>query len=92
LEKNSLNHEDTKTRSLRIASTFDDVTEDRARQIVDSSFAVHEELGPGLLESAYQACLRHELERRGFIVAIEVPVAIDYRRGSSVSFSKRAGS
>lgn len=53
--------------------------EDRARQIVDSSFAVHEALGPGLLESAYQACLRHELERRGFVVAIEVPVAIDYR-------------
>jgi GxxExxY protein len=74
-----LNHEDTKARSLRLASAFDQQTEDLARQIVDSSFAVHEALGPGLLESAYQACLRHELERRGFGVTIEVPVAIDYR-------------
>jgi GxxExxY protein len=64
---------------LRLATSFDDATEERARQIVDSSFAVHEALGPGLLESAYQACLRHELERRGLLVAIEVPVAIEYR-------------
>jgi GxxExxY protein len=64
---------------LRIASPFADTIEDCARQIVDSSFAVHEALGPGLLESAYRACLRHELERRGLLVTIEVPVAIDYQ-------------
>jgi GxxExxY protein len=64
---------------LRLASKFDDAMEDCARQVVDSSFAVDEALGPGLLESAYQACLRHELERRGFSVAIGLPVAIDYR-------------
>jgi len=74
-----LNHEDTKTRSLRLASTFDERTEDLARQIVDSSFVVHEELGPGLLESAYLACLRHELETRGLTVAIEIAVPIDFR-------------
>jgi GxxExxY protein len=74
-----LNHEDTKARSLRLASAFDERTEDLARQIVDSSFAVHEELGPGLLESSYLACLRHELGRRGLTVAVELPVPIDYR-------------
>jgi GxxExxY protein len=74
-----LNHEDTKARSLRLASAFDERTEDLARQIVDSSFAVHEELGPGLLESVYLACLRHELGRRDLAVAIEIPVPIDYR-------------
>jgi GxxExxY protein len=64
---------------LRLASAFDERTENLARQIADSSFAVHEELGPGLLESAYLTCLRHELEARGLVVAIEIAVPIDYR-------------
>jgi GxxExxY protein len=33
--------------------------------IVDASFEVHKTLGPGLLESAYEACLKHELSLRG---------------------------
>ncbi|MBK7325665.1 MAG: GxxExxY protein [Propionivibrio sp.] len=35
-----------------------------ARLVVDAAFKVHKALGPGLLESAYQACLEIELERR----------------------------
>lgn len=35
-----------------------------AALIVDSSYQVHKELGPGLLESAYEACLAHELTKR----------------------------
>jgi len=34
-------------------------------QIVDSAMRVHSQLGPGLLESAYEACLAHELQKRG---------------------------
>jgi GxxExxY protein len=64
---------------LRIASDFDAATEELARQIVDSSFAVHATLGPGLLESAYQACQRHELDTRRLSVASEIPVPINYR-------------
>lgn len=36
--------------------------------VVDASFIVHQELGPGLLESAYEACLAHELTKRGLVV------------------------
>ncbi len=36
--------------------------------VVDTSFKVHQELGPGLLESAYEACLAHELTKRGLVV------------------------
>jgi GxxExxY protein len=36
--------------------------------VVDASFKVHQELGPGLLESAYEACLAHELTKRGLVV------------------------
>jgi len=33
--------------------------------VVDAAFKVHKTLGPGLLESVYERCLRHELGRRG---------------------------
>jgi len=39
-----------------------------ATQAVDASFKVHKHLGPGLLESAYEACLAHELNKRGYRV------------------------
>jgi GxxExxY protein len=49
-----------------------------ATQIVDSAIKVHKALGPGLLESAYQACLKHELTHRSIDVCCEVPVPIGY--------------
>jgi GxxExxY protein len=36
-----------------------------AREVVDSAFKVHSTLGPGLIESVYEACLVHELHTRG---------------------------
>jgi GxxExxY protein len=47
--------------------------------IVSSAMHVHSVLGPGLLESAYQACLAHELRKHGFCVASQVglPVVFD---------------
>jgi len=39
---------------------------------------VHSRLGPGLLESAYQACLAHELRKRGLQVATQVPLPVVY--------------
>ena len=40
---------------------------------------VHSALGPGLLESAYQACLAHELTQRGFAVEQELGLPVVYR-------------
>src|SRR5437868_15101864 len=39
---------------------------------------VHSALGPGLLESAYAVCLKHELMKRGLKVASEVPLPVVY--------------
>jgi GxxExxY protein len=50
-----------------------------ARQIVDSAFAVHRVLGPGLLESVYEQCLAHELAVRGIQVARQVAAPVVYR-------------
>jgi GxxExxY protein len=45
---------------------------------VDAMLKVHRALGPGLLESAYQACLAHELRSRGLQVDCEVPMPVRY--------------
>lgn len=47
--------------------------------IVDAAIAVHSAVGPGLLESAYQACLAHELCIRGHRVQLNVPVPLVYK-------------
>jgi len=39
---------------------------------------VHKELGPGLLESVYQKCLKHELIKNGFYVKQQVKVPVIY--------------
>jgi GxxExxY protein len=52
-------------------------------QIVDAAMKVHSELGPGLLERAYQVCLAHELRNRGLRVRTEVPVPLDTTESSS---------
>jgi GxxExxY protein len=46
--------------------------------IVDAAMKVHSALGPGLLESAYAACLRRELIKRGLKLTAEVPVPVVY--------------
>jgi len=47
--------------------------------VLDAAIAVHSALGPGLLESAYQACLAYELISRGLKVETQVPVPVQYR-------------
>ncbi len=49
-----------------------------ATDIVDSAVKIHRALGPGLLESAYQACLAHELRLRGHAVATELVLPLSY--------------
>lgn len=39
---------------------------------------VHTALGPGLLESAYEACLTRELRKRGLRVESQVPIFVIY--------------
>ncbi len=49
-----------------------------ARDIVDAAFHVHTPLGPGLLESVYEAILARELTKRGLSVTRQQPVPIQY--------------
>jgi GxxExxY protein len=47
--------------------------------VIGAAIAVHRELGPGLLESAYEACLEFELLDRGFKVDRQLALPVRYR-------------
>ena len=49
-----------------------------AKEIVDAAFRIHTTLGPGLLESVYDAVLAHELGRRGLRTARQQPIPVIY--------------
>ena len=46
--------------------------------VVDAAMKVHSVLGPGLLESTYEACLAHELRKRGLHVDVQVALPVVY--------------
>lgn len=49
-----------------------------AKIVVDAAYKVHSKLGPGLLESAYQAILSYELKQRGLSIEAEIPMPLNY--------------
>ena len=50
-----------------------------AASVIDAAFQVHYQLGPGLLESVYQACLCYELSRRKIEFKQEVVLPVTYK-------------
>jgi GxxExxY protein len=49
-----------------------------AREIVDAAYKIHTTLGPGLLESVYEATMEYEIKKRGLYVARQQPIDIAY--------------
>ena len=49
-----------------------------ATKIVDAAYSVHKNLGPGLLEKAYEVCFCHELKKRGLSFERQVKIPISY--------------
>ena len=49
------------------------------QEVISAAIEVHRNLGPGLLESAYEACLAYELRDRGLAVEQQIPLPIIYR-------------
>ena len=60
-----------------------------AATAVDCGFHIHKELGPGLLESVYEAVLAEALRREGLFVEQQLPVPIKFR-GMTFSDAFRA--
>lgn len=70
----------TENTEKRKATTMD---RDRLNRIsgaiVDAAISVHRELGPGLLESAYESCLAFELVDRGLSIQRQVVLPVNYK-------------
>lgn len=53
--------------------------DDRTDEVIAGLIEVHRYLGPGLLESTYEACVAHELAGRGFSVERQKPISVLYK-------------
>ena len=63
-----MNHDDTTSTTTGRCTMHEPIPEDveaLGTQALDGAFKVHRALGPGLFESAYRACLSHELRKFG---------------------------
>jgi GxxExxY protein len=67
-----VHHGDTETRSKLL---HEELTE----RVIGAAIEVHRALGPGLLESAYEECLCHELQLRGISFQRQVPLPVSYK-------------
>jgi GxxExxY protein len=50
-----------------------------SNKVIGCAIEVHRELGPGLLESAYEICLAHELFRAGIRFLLQYPLPVEYK-------------
>lgn len=66
---------ETAEKRLMMKNKIDKITE----TIIGGAIAVHRVLGPGLLESAYEACLAYELVDRGLSVERQKALPVKYR-------------
>lgn len=56
------------------------MTEDEiGKQVVDMAVKIHQEVGPGLLETVYEIILAHGLRQRGLQVERQVPIPVEYQ-------------
>src|SRR5690349_8294561 len=74
--KDLVHHGDTEARRTQLMLEQEHLTE----SIIGAAIDVHRELGPGLLESAYEECLCHELHLRGLDFARQVPLPVVYKQ------------
>ncbi|MFA6563717.1 MAG: GxxExxY protein [Verrucomicrobiia bacterium] len=72
-----MNEREMRTKPARIV--IPDEVEKMATAVVDAAFEVHTELGPGLLETAYESCFAHELALRGIAYQRQLPVPLNYK-------------
>jgi GxxExxY protein len=70
-----INYEDKKIRFEPISSQ----TEVIVKTVLDSAYQVHTALGPGLLESVYEACMVHELNLRNVSVKSQITLPVIYK-------------
>ena len=69
-----MNHRDTEL----LRKPIPDQLNQTSGAIVNAAYAVHSQIGPGLLESVYEKCLAHAMRRRGLVVQRQVLLPIEF--------------
>ncbi len=84
-----IHHRGTESTEGGVNGATDSRDDPLTREIIGAAIEVHKSLGPGLLESAYEACLARELTLRGlsFKRQFEIPV---FHKGEQVDCVYRA--
>ena len=65
----------TRKNTKSTKTEFDDLS----NRVIGCAIEVHRQLGPGLLESAYEQCLAHELNRNGISFQLQHPQPVQYK-------------
>ena len=73
------NHQETEIQNVQQAVPIPATLNQVSGQVVNAAFAVHRELGPGLLESVYEACLCHELTLQKISFRSQVALPVTYK-------------
>lgn len=68
-----------KLTTTEISETTERESDPLTHSIIGAAIEVHRGLGPGLLESAYEACLLYELRLRGISVKAQQPLPVFYK-------------
>ncbi len=72
---------DTRQDEVKKAAKFDPIpseVEQVGKSVLDAAFRVHSNLGPGLLENVYEACLAHEIRKHGLPAETQVLLPVVY--------------
>jgi GxxExxY protein len=80
-----MEHEETKERSFIAEDDYNRLLS-ISNIIIGAAIEVHKELGPGLLESVYEDCLKVELEERGLQVKTQVDLPLIYKKKDTGKF------
>jgi GxxExxY protein len=73
------NKKEKRMTELRIETNLDFETERLAKEAIDACFVVHKEMGPGLLEKVYEACLCQELRDRNIPFEVQKSIPLFFK-------------
>lgn len=71
---------DARTQKLRVFASIPAEVERVGKAVLDAAYRVHTTLGPGLLESVYEACLAYEIRESGLLVETQGAVPVIYKK------------
>ena len=70
---------ESRTQKARVFAEIPSETERVGKAVLDAAYRVHTALGPGLLESVYEACHAFEIRESGLLVETQVAVPVIYK-------------